>query len=149
MDRGQPMISPHSLPPATRPPPPPDQREVVIERPSRDQSFGFVLQSNLHTKGCSISECLCVCVCVCVCARVRVCVCACVCVCTHTRVCRVCTSDIFHVKDHYCSSPTCSPSLTHSRPTNPWQPCRSLRPAVRGGHPLGCQLPGCDQHRTQ
>ena len=57
IERGPLATSAHSMPPTTRPPPPPDRREVVIERLSRDQSFGFVLQSNLHTKGCSISEC--------------------------------------------------------------------------------------------
>ena len=32
------------------------EREVVVERVSKDQSFGFVLQSNLHRRGCTISK---------------------------------------------------------------------------------------------
>lgn len=36
--------------------PPMGVRDVVINRPSSEMSFGFVLQSNTKRRGCSICE---------------------------------------------------------------------------------------------
>ena len=49
------------------PPPPQGMRDVVIDRPNLQTSFGFVLQSNTLRPGCVICECV-----VCVCVHVHV-----------------------------------------------------------------------------
>ena len=55
------LLSTESLPPLGPPPddelpPPPGVREVRIDRPNEQTSFGFVLQSNTLRSGCMICE---------------------------------------------------------------------------------------------
>jgi len=60
-------IESEHLPDSPPPPPPQGIRHVILERPTLQTSFGFVLQSNTLRLGCRICECVCVFVSICIC----------------------------------------------------------------------------------
>ena len=151
--------------PQTRPPPR-GEREVVIERPTRDQSFGFVLQSNLHKKGCSISEFSAQQWLVCVLIPVHLAVLSTSCFIPEFYLCQLHTFDLsilfspsinFSSRLYFLLPPFLSLFLSTffdvhtfvSRSSGARKSCCNQWPAVQRGHVARGQLPGCVQHGTQ